>query len=1072
MRWIFWALLLLLVIAYFARDLPRRFVEGQIAGVLGGEVHLGALDWPHDGLYTLRGLEVVSPSLSPALRHLAIERIEARALWQQLLHGQFEHLTLHGLSAEVDLSRPLLSEGETMEAPFRSLELLPGAHIKMVDGQGRQLAEADVEAKHRNEPGYPGRFAARVRGLDLSDLEIVLPLELPPKVREQLAGLELGELEVEGLLAAGSMELNARCGAWQEAFLRLQGEHLEARIRSLDLAALSPAGAPVKASGKVDLEASGTLEAAQLLLQVSPTQFDFEGQKAELAGTTLAANYRKTKAGGELEIDQLEAELLASNLLPESAQPLLPIKLNWQGQVELGPRQARGQGAISSPALGRFPFEGLLAAQSGLDLRLETPRLQLAQLLPFLPPSSTPAGTEGFELADLGPFDFSARAQIQGTANSPRAQVELRFGGSPLPEVRELEGSALLRWSAETELAFEIAKFEAKARAHLPVQGLAPFAVDGHFSGTADLGRRSLELRGLELRTEELGRLTGELSAQLPEDLALLGARAEAKFELRELDVQRYLSLFGPAEMTAGMAFSGQLEASPTILKKAGAPWQLSGSWQLEKAGFASSEGDRVLEGLALAGTLAGQLDGDAAQDAAYTFEAKAQSSGFQILWGTLFGDFSTARVALEANAQGRLDQKPTVGLKLEPSEGLELSAKVDPARHYELNVVARDLEKIRQTWLVPLFAGVAPLRLAGSFDLMAEGQLPEKEGALFSARGKLELHQGQVVKDTLVAEGLELVFPFDLRRQDGVYSGPRLSGRLDARRLAVRNLELPPLRSKLWVEADAIGLEQGLEIALLGGKIHLDRVSANDLFAASPRFETALGFEAISLTELSAGAGFLPLEGKLDGSLPKVVIQGEKLEVEGGGKIALFGGEIEVGDISGRDVLSAYPRLRFSARFHDLDLGQITRRFDFGEMQGIVEGEIEDCEIFRNVPLAFKARLVSVERKGVKQSIDVKAVQNLTILGTGASTNIFDRGIQRFFKRYNYSALGISAELKNDVLLLRGLEKRKDQELFLLGKRPFSIDIVNAQPGKTVSFLAMVRRLKNLDVGAAKTKP
>ena len=60
---------------------------------------------------------------------------------------------------------------------------------------------------------------------------------------------------------------------------------------------------------------------------------------------------------------------------------------------------------------------------------------------------------------------------------------------------------------------------------------------------------------------------------------------------------------------------------------------------------------------------------------------------------------------------------------------------------------------------------------------------------------------------------------------------------------------------------------------------------------------------------------------------------------------------------------------------------------------------------------------------------------------------------------------------LERDVLLLRGLESRGDKELFLRGRLPFRIDVVNAQPGKTVSFQAMVGRLKSLDFARATTE-
>ena len=62
--------------------------------------------------------------------------------------------------------------------------------------------------------------------------------------------------------------------------------------------------------------------------------------------------------------------------------------------------------------------------------------------------------------------------------------------------------------------------------------------------------------------------------------------------------------------------------------------------------------------------------------------------------------------------------------------------------------------------------------------------------------------------------------------------------------------------------------------------------------------------------------------------------------------------------------------------------------------------------------------------------------------------------------------------KLERDVFLLRGTESRGERELFLKGKLPFRIDVVNMQPGKTVSFRVMTDRLKDLDFSTATTEP
>jgi hypothetical protein len=72
---------------------------------------------------------------------------------------------------------------------------------------------------------------------------------------------------------------------------------------------------------------------------------------------------------------------------------------------------------------------------------------------------------------------------------------------------------------------------------------------------------------------------------------------------------------------------------------------------------------------------------------------------------------------------------------------------------------------------------------------------------------------------------------------------------------------------------------------------------------------------------------------------------------------------------------------------------------------------------------------------------------------------------LQAFFDRYNYSAIGIEMTLRNDRFVLRGTERRGDKELFVKGRFPFRIDIVNVAPGHAVSFQTMLARLRNLEL-------
>jgi hypothetical protein len=325
---------------------------------------------------------------------------------------------------------------------------------------------------------------------------------------------------------------------------------------------------------------------------------------------------------------------------------------------------------------------------------------------------------------------------------------------------------------------------------------------------------------------------------------------------------------------------------------------------------------------------------------------------------------------------------------------------------------------------------------------------------------------------------GLGAVLPFDLRwerGEGGVWSltGPPMQGTLEFDGMEVAGLTLAALKSGVVLLGDDLTFEERLTVPILGGEVRLEALRLQDLFLPTRHLLSGVLITGIALPEVAAAFGLPPLEGSVEALFPEVRLDAHTLEVEGGGEVGLFGGTVGLAEISGEDVLTRFPKLQLSATFHGIDLGRVTRVFDFGEISGVVAGYVRDLRLFRGVPVSFEAAIQSVPTEGVRQFVNVKAVRNLTILGTGARISPLDRGIQRFFDKYTYAAIGIYMKLANDVFVLRGTAGSKEgRELFVRGRLPFPINIVNAQPGKTVSFSSMVERLNSVDFSAASSTP
>ncbi len=894
-------------------------------------------------------------------------------------------------------------------------------------------------------------------------------------LRPQLAWLESGTVE----------------GDWHPRERRLG--RLDARLEGLDLARLLP-GAGLEATADLELHtAGGRLDWSA---SITPRRLRLDGDRELVAGRGS-----KLKASGSLPFGPLAAleapvwdgPITATLALPAARArwdgrrlppALLPLEARFEGRWQgLEPLRLAGAARLETAGAGRIETAGELqlgtaGARADLTWTWSGARLgRLAALLRDEGPASVPFEIEG---------DATAAGRLGGDLRRPRLDGELRLDGLEVGRdpwrLRGGEATAAWSWTGDRQ---PIRLRSLAGRGTLEAPDLRPLPVVLEAAGWSLVDGSRGEVETASLTSPGLGTARLEGRWRVPAGRF----EATADLALAGLDLagwRRALTI--PVAGLDGFALGGTAGAELEVALGGDAAWRLEGPVRLAAGGFASEDGSRVMEGLA------GSWDVSVRGAPGMPIEAQAEgrAGGFVLLWATFFGDFSSAEAEVELRARtGSASGDTSPPWRLEarvavPGGPVVQASLEDPAGasagglRYALSLEDPDLASTRERYLADLLEDrLGRFELGGRLSVHGRGHLrPGAAGnpAVWNLIGEARIADLRLASGggQAAVQGLDLELPLDLHRRptdDDDYSGPRLGGRLAFERLALRGLELPPTESDLRVEADSVGLEKPVALGVLGGTLTLERLTLKHLLRPGRHLETGLELRGLRLERIAEELGLFPLEGTLDGRFPLARLSPERLRVEGGGRIEAFGGAVDVRDISGEDVLTRYPKITLSADFREIDLGRLTRRIDFGEMTGIVEGSLEDCELFRGVPVRFKARLESVERKGVPRTVDVKAVNNLTILGTGQGTGVLDRGIRRFFDRYRYERLGVTLELDHDVLTMRGLERRGDKELFLRGRFPFRIDVVNAQPGRTVSFQAMVRRLKSLDFARAATE-
>ncbi|RJP91515.1 MAG: hypothetical protein C4518_08010 [Desulfobacteraceae bacterium] len=291
--------------------------------------------------------------------------------------------------------------------------------------------------------------------------------------------------------------------------------------------------------------------------------------------------------------------------------------------------------------------------------------------------------------------------------------------------------------------------------------------------------------------------------------------------------------------------------------------------------------------------------------------------------------------------------------------------------------------------------------------------------------------------------------------------------------KLAIQSVTVPPLpEQSLNILMDAgpnrISVDSPTVIRIPGGEMRLGAVQMENLFSPDISVHTRLDFKAINLQSLLTGIGALPPEEKIDGMITGALdpVRYENHTVASQGKLAadVFGGTIILSDLGASGIFTSVPVFKLNANWDDLLLAEMTTDTTFGKIEGVLKGHLRDVEIAYGQPQKFDLLLETVQKKGIPQTISIKAVDNIAQIGGGQSPFMGLAGsFASVFEKFPYEKIGIRAYLENDMFTVNGTSKEDGTE-YLVKRRSFSgINIVNQNPDNRISFKDMVKRIQRI---------
>lgn len=246
----------------------------------------------------------------------------------------------------------------------------------------------------------------------------------------------------------------------------------------------------------------------------------------------------------------------------------------------------------------------------------------------------------------------------------------------------------------------------------------------------------------------------------------------------------------------------------------------------------------------------------------------------------------------------------------------------------------------------------------------------------------------------------------------------------LSWRQFEVFSIPLPRSYITLLLKDKQISLNKALNIPLFGGNIQIKKFDWQAVKDSSPKVAFSGKIEDISLEKLTAALGDeKPISGNISGDIPSVTFAAGKLSLEGGLKINLFDGEININKLAVSGLGSDFSQFYSDIAIDNLDLDLLTQKLNAGGIKGRLSGYVNNLYMENWKPIKFYTWLGTPEDDDSEHVIDQKAVENLATIGGGGAVDFVSRLILSFFDDFDYEALGIGCYLYKGVCQLMGVE-------------------------------------------------
>jgi hypothetical protein len=541
------------------------------------------------------------------------------------------------------------------------------------------------------------------------------------------------------------------------------------------------------------------------------------------------------------------------------------------------------------------------------------------------------------------------------------------------------------------------------------------------------------------------------------------GLDIDARFSgLSVVALQQLAALFGhvlPTTVSAGEV-SGKLRVHDAKGRRA-----VTFNLQLDAAAFSDESGSNAAEGVRLRTALSAHMAlHESGEDGIWYFDSNSALEAGVVYIAPLLLEVGVPQVNASASATALPDTGPITvrargqwspdgrvqiaELALRDADVVQLNASMElvsapqlMVQQMSIDIPEQVIDALYTRYLKP-FAGAglgADLRVEGvasahvdwSHSVRGEVEIVSSarikhldlgdaagQFSILGLHGELFWRSGEAAKEHSTTSATTLVHD-ELAAAD-VRLATKEPSILQWQSVQLHALELGAGTLNLRLAGRDVDLLAPLQIDLLDGAVQVERLRGRAMGTAQQHLEMQLSLLPISLQRLSDRLAWLPLSGSIEGQIPKLILSGDSLRVDGDVHMELFDGKARISNMHIANPFSAVSRLHADLFVAGIDLGILSRAFSFGQIDGRLDGEVRDLILESWQPVAFDAVLVTPPGDTSRHRISQRAVDNLASLG-GAQA-VLSSTFLRFFEEFSYARLGLRCRLRRGICQMGGV--------------------------------------------------